>query len=427
MNKEFKTENIEIKIDHLKGSTLKLEVKVSKDLVIDAHKRAIKEINKEIDLPGFRRGKAPEDLIIKQHPHEIDNRWRKLIADLAFIEAQKLINIPPLNQYTNIHFDLKELSYEKGADLFFVYEIEPLVPSVDPKKFIAKDYPTPVISEEKLNETIRQAQFFSANWKSVDRPIKEGDYVLLDLDSLEQEAPTRVFSGVRFEMRPNTIAKWMLDLIIGAKKNDIIEGVSKPDDNLPEEEKKQFPSKKVRIKILEIEEAELPELNDDFAKKLGTNNLAEMKKNIQQMLLNEAIEEQNKQKREEVNNFLLDNYPLDLPVSLISTEIKYRKDKLFQDPRFKKEWDKMTEKDKEELQKHLEKEAKASIALYYISKKIIQDANIEITDKEIKDEINHFLIDKGEPLKKVSEETYAICFSRLLVKKATEYIFASSK
>ena len=54
-------------------------------------------VGKEVTLPGFRKGKAPEALVEKNYPKQIDSEWQKCIADLAFRDSVKLTKIPLLN------------------------------------------------------------------------------------------------------------------------------------------------------------------------------------------------------------------------------------------------------------------------------------------------------------------------------------------
>ena len=429
---EFKTDDLKVKVTHKEGCIIQLEVEASLEIAKKAQKKAIKNVNKEIDLPGFRKGKAPEELILKQYSSNVDQKFQKSIADICFVEAQKLVKIYPLNVNTTINFNVKKYSLEEGAEVSFSYETEPTPPAIDPKSFKLKETKEPTVSEEKLSEAIRQAQFFYAKWTEVDRPIKEGDYVILDLDSLETDPPQTVFSHTRFEVKNKMIANWMKDLLLGTKKDEVLEGISKPDDDLPEEEKKKFEPKKVRIKIIKIEEAVLPELNDDFAKKIGSKNMEEMRKNIKEMLLKQEKELIDQQQRDEVNQFLLSTYKFDLPSSMLKSETKFRKDQALNDPRFKRSWDKMAEKEKQDFEGNVEKQAKEALCLFYLSRKIVDDAKTPITHKELHEEAINTIRMSTPPgmepnLKNISRETTALALSKMFMKKAQEYILENSK
>jgi trigger factor len=432
VSEEFKSDNVSVKVERQKGCILKLEVKASPSLVKEAEKKALKEIGKEITLPGFRKGKAPVEMVRKNYLPAIEQKWQKKIADLSFVEAEKLIKIYPLNSSTTINFDLKSHSLEEGALLTFSFETEPEVPAVDPASFVLKEIPEPTLEENKIDEAIHQAQFFYASWKEVERPVKEGDFVIIDLEAIDSDPPIKVFSNTRFEIKDRSIAHWMKNLLIGAKKNEILEGVSSPDEELASEEKKKFEPKKVRIKILKIEEALLPEINNDFAKKMGASSVEEMHQNISKMLLTQLQNNVDREKKEEVNKFLIEKYTFDLPTSLIKSETKYRKDQMLADPRFKKSWDNMSAEEKATAEEHTEKQAKDALSLFYLSRKIVNDAKITITQKEIHEEVMKNVqestpIGKTPNFKHISQELYALSLSRLIMAKAQDYILSQTK
>ena len=432
MDKEFKSDNIDVKVERQPKCIIKLTVKATPTLVKQAHKNAIKEVNKDITMPGFRKGKAPTEMILKQYGPNVEQKWQKIIADLSFVESQKLTSIYPLNNSTKINFDLKSHCLEDGATLTFSFETEPEFPPIDTKKFKLKEIKKARVDDKKINETIRQAQFFYATWSEADRAIQKDDYVILDLESLDTTTPTKVFSNTRFEVKDKSIANWMQELLIGAKKGDIIEGISKPDDDLPEKEKKKFEEKKVRITVIKIEEANLPELNDEFAQKMGTKDIGEMTKNITNMLVKQEEAQIDREKKEEVNNFLLENYDFDLPPSLLSSETKYRKDQMLVDPKYKKKWDEMKPEEKKQIEERIQKQAKDAVSLFYISRKIVNDSKIDISQKEIHEEIIRTVQEATPPgqepnLKNISQELYALCLSKMIMAKAQDYILSESK
>ncbi len=430
MTKEenFKNEEIEATIERRAACEILLKVKGSPNLAKKAQKEAIKTVAKEVSLPGFRKGKAPQDIILKKFPKAVDEQSHKALANVLFQETQKLVKIPLLGHHSSISYDVKYYSVDDGCEVNFSFETEPSVPSVDPTKFHIKNVKRQHVGDKEINEAIRQARFFYAQWKEIiDRPVQEGDYVIIDLESIEKDPPLKVFSDTRFEVLDKSIAQWMKKLLIGAKKGDEIEGVSFPDDDLPEEEKKKFEPKKVLVKVKKIEEAILPEENDDFAKKLGANNVEEMKKSVAEMLNRQADEKFEKDKRDQVNHFLIESTSFDLPSSLVRTEKEHRLNHLKNDPHFKVRWEKMDQKEKDNFIKEIEKQARNSIALFYLSRKIVDDAKIPISNEEIQNEAQAIFLSqhKGQKptdSKKISQEIYALALSKIMLAKAQDYI-----
>ena len=306
----------QVNIQKRPNCLIEVDIKVSKDLIHEAEIAAIKEVKKEISISGFRKGKAPDELIKKNYSDRIKHCSEKKLADLSFIEAHKEHKLPSISAGSKIVFKLKSLN-ENEAELFYTYETEPEVPKVDPAQFQLKKLKKHPVTEKEVDEAIKQARFFFAKYESVERPILENDYIIIDLDSIKDGKDTRVFSDTRFEVSKTGVSKWMLNLVLGAKHGDVLEGISQPDEDASEEDKKNFEKREVKVTIKTVEEVTLPEPDDEFAKKLGSQTVEEMKKSIKSLLEKQAEDAFEKDKRTLVDEFLLKEYDFDIPPTLL--------------------------------------------------------------------------------------------------------------
>ncbi len=274
-------------------------------------------------------------------------------------------------------------------------------------------------------------KFFYAKFESVERPIKENDYIILDLESIDTDPPQKVFTDTRFEVSKKGMANWMKELVIGAKVSDVLEGISKPDDDAKEDEKKKFEPKKVRVTIKTIEEATLPKLDDEFAKKLGSPSVEEMEKSIKKMLEKQAEDNYEKEKRAVIDNFLLKTYSFDLPKTLLQTEVQSRKHAYLSNPQYKDGFEKMSDVEKKKFDLELEEHASNAIKMFYLSKKIVDDNKIKISNEDIQKEALDILFQRsgGTKLpdpKNIPKDTYALALSKLVLSKAQDYILEHS-
>ncbi|NGX56160.1 MAG: Trigger factor [Candidatus Anoxychlamydiales bacterium] len=423
-------DTIEIKIEKKPNCKTDLFIKASASLIKKAKNEAIKDLKKEVSIPGFRKGKAPNEMIEKKHPQILKEKWEKKIADLAFVEAHKKEKLPILGNSSRIVFNIKEYSIKDGAELSYSYETEPEIPKIDPTKFKEPKIKEKKVTKKEVDEALRQASFFFAKFEDKNEPVEEGDYLILDLESLDIDPPVKVFNDTRFEVTDKSMAQWMKKLVIGKKAGDDIEGYSEPDASATEKEKKEFQKKKVKIAIKKVEKALLPELNDEFAIKMGSKNVEDLKKNIEEMLVKQNIDRANKEKREAVNKFLL-SYDFELPENLLKTEVESRKQSLLKDPSFKVKYDKMNDKDKKQVEKDLLKHSVEAIKIFYISKQIIKDQEINISDDEIKKEALDMIFRASNNTqipdpKNIPKDTYALALSRLVLKKSQDYVLDNS-
>ncbi len=407
--------NDQVRVSVIRKEACKVEflVTVGKDFIEKARLDAAKLVNKEVVLPGFRKGKAPESLIVKKFPQEVERRFQKSLADLSFVEAQKLAQVPLLNKNSTITFDLKKIDGE-GATLAFQFETEPTPPSVDPKLFVAKPVARKEVGEKEVNEAIRQMAFFYAKWETVDRPIQEGDFILIDLDSDGK----RVFDHIRFEVKPTIMAEWMRKLVLNAKVGDVLEGDSVPDENATEEEKLEFQPKKVQVTIRKVEQAVLPEIDDEFAKKVGAQDVASMHQMVETILKKQVEDKALQEMREQVNHFLVTNYLFDLPESLVQAEFQHRMAAANRNPEFQK----LNQEERKRAEARIRNETEQSLRLFYLSKQIVHDAKIPISHQEVNARAIEHHRTQGAGNENLSKEEYALAVSMVFLSKAQDYI-----
>jgi trigger factor len=422
----WKNDQVQVTVHRDPACKIRMEVVASAELVKQARKEAIKRAGKDKTLPGFRKGKAPEELIVKNFPHSVEMEWHKTIADAAFAAAQKSARVPVLNNHSPISFDLKKHSLEQGAELLFTFETEPAVPSIDPGRFTLRPVPKGEVDEKQIEEAIRQMRFFYAEWKPVtERGVQEGDYILIDLDTIDGEKEEQVFRHIRFEVSKERMAEWMQKLVIGAKAGSVLEGVSEPDATASPAEKEEFRPKKVRLTLIKVEEASLPPFDDEFAKKVGAQDAAAARASVTQILQSRLDEKALSEEREQVNDFLVETYPFDLPVSLIETEKKHRLDQMLTDASFKKQWDQKSGAEKEEVEKKLFEESEQAVRLFYLSRQVVHDAKLPVTHKEVQDEavstLRAFGSQSLDPTQ-IPKEVYALSLSKVILAKAQDHI-----
>jgi trigger factor len=411
---------------------VELQVEASSSLVKSAQVQAVKVVGKEVVLPGFRKGKAPEEFVLKKYSKEVDEESRKALADLAFKESLKLTQIPVLQPEPKISFDVKKYSLE-GAELILSFETEPTVPAINPHDVVLKEVERPAVNADKVNETIRQVQLFFAEWKKLEEdPIQEGNFVILDVDVIETEPPVGLFSGVRFEVKDRSMAKWMKDLIIGHKAGEVLEGISIPDEDASPREKEELTEKKVRITIREVQEAKIPELTDAFAQSLGSFSVEEMYKSVEKLLTKKADDHVREKMREQVSEVLMTKYPFEIPFSLIDRETRFRINQLLQDVEFQKYWTSMTPEFQKRTVQSIAEQSTKAVRMFYLCRKIIADAKISMSPNDVQPSQDTFLDllvgkSRNEHPQEMNEMHQAEAFSRLLLDKAEDFIISHAK
>lgn len=420
MNKPFENDNINVILERKPGSKVTLDIKISPKAADAAYHKAVKTINKQVSLPGFRKGKAPEAMIIKQYGSYVDREWKDLITHTAFHEAIQLVNVYPYSDRVSARPNLKKLSLDEGGELTVEYEATPEIPSVNPKDLKLKPVEKKEVSEEQIENAFEDIRFQHAEWQDItDRPVQEGDYVELTIENIETETPALLFQHTRFKVDNDNMGKWMRKLVIGKQAGDQVEGMSEK-----ETDAKDFKPTKLRLTIHKIQTADLPEVNEEFAKKLGLDSVEAMRKKVAEELDRFAEEERQERMREQLAELLTEKYQVDLPSSMIQPEIEYRT-KLVQ----KKIADKA---DAERAIKAAAQSVIDAYTIHFLLQKVASDQKLKADPQEIMHELmrqmfavppQERIIDpKGDP-----KESRARVHTYLVEQKAKDWLIEQAE
>lgn len=432
--KEYKSDTVTFTIERKPECMVEYKVKTSADVVKKARREAVKSVSKEVSLPGFRKGRAPDHLIVKKFEEPVNERWQKAIADEAFRECQKLAHTPLLSNDAKINFNIDKHSVEEGAEMTYTFETEPVVPDIDLSKVEVEEVKRDKIDEKQLEKTLNDIQSYFVEWEKIsDREAKEGDYVVIDVDIIDEDPPQKALTNARFEVKKEKMAQWMYKMVTGMKIGDSKEGLSKPDEDAPKSDKENMPPKNVRLILRSIESAKYPPIDDALAQKMGAKDVKEMKENLEKLLNKQADEAVQKEYREQMSTYLLENYKFELPKTLLQKETQFRIKQLVQDPEFQKKLMGMKEGERKAAIQDIEIQGEKAVRLFYISRKIIQDNNISITPSEVHQEVKTPLeamfSDQSDlySAQEQSQEQKAIATSRLILSKAEDFLISKAK
>lgn len=233
------------------------------------------ELKKEVSIPGFRKGRVPINMIKERFGPQLKAEGlQKLIQDKMFDiinEYEPFIYGPPVIK--KLDEDNKEVRLEISLDI---------PPRID-LDFSAMKIKETNDEEVDISPELEKLREINSELKSVDRKVKKGDVVFLDIKS-EGE----VISNYSWEIRDDEFSKKLIGLTIekGYIKIDLPENVSLKGFS--------YNSKSLNVRIVEVKEKKKPSLDDEFAKDLGFGSLKELKENLKK-----NIEEERKKSEED--------------------------------------------------------------------------------------------------------------------------------
>ncbi|WP_044881350.1 trigger factor [Neochlamydia sp. EPS4] len=391
---EYKNDNLHVIFSRAPGCKIKLEITVSPLATQAAYKKAIKNVNKEVTLPGFRKGKAPENFVVQNYKAPVHQEWNDLLVNTAFQEALELTQAYPFSRDTIQRPQIKEISLEKGAHLVIEYEAEPRVPKVKPDELTVKKAQKKPISPAQIEEILQQIQLSHATWEDrADHPIIEGDYVNLTIENMDEGF--EICKDSRFQVEKGKLGAWLYNLLIGKNVNDVVEGMSEQDSTHAEtcedpthdhSEHANFKPTRCKITITAHQQALLPEVNDELAAKAGAPTVEELKARIEKNLEKRADEYAQMEQRRQIEKQLAEKYPFDIPYSLTKEDKELQIMQALKELRAANLSPEEFEKKSEEAKQKITQNIENAYRLFYLLREIADDHQIEVSQEEIMQE-----------------------------------------
>jgi len=417
------------------GCLAKLNVAVSPLISKSSHHEALKRVRKEVSLPGFRKGKAPDAVLLKHYAAAIQKEWQTCLLQEAFEECIQLTNCYPVKSAArSIKSNVVEMSTpDAPAKVYFQYEFEPQVPQINAEEIELVQQNTPQVTEEELAEFIEQAQLMFATWEEIaDRSAEEEDYVRLDIEKIHGDHTHPEFTDKRFKLTTKKMSRWLRQLVVGLSVGQSAEGISAPDEaletDLDEDIKASFKPTPYRVTLKAIEKPTLPELNDDFAKKLGGSTFEEVREKLKKQLQHNAEAKEKDKLGEQLEKLIFEKYPLDLPKSLLEKEVKSMQDiKTRQMREAGHLSDQELAREMPQIRQRAQEDAQLSLALFYLLRDYNHKNDIKVTQEDMNRELTHLLqnVPKEhvqEILKSIDEEVYRTILSTIITRKGLEHL-----
>jgi len=284
--------------------------------------QAYKRNRGKINIPGFRKGRAPRKIIELNFGKDIFFEDAINIVLPEIYEAT--ISELNLEVVSRPEIDIAEISDEEGvtitAEVYTKPEIE--IPADIYKN---AEY-TPVeaeVSEEEINAELDKVKEQNSRMVSVERPVEDGDIVTIDFEGFIDGV---AFPGGKGEDHNLTIGSGSFidtfeQQLIGTKLADDLEvNVTFPAEYHAEELAGKPAMFKVEIK--DIRKKELPELDDDFAQDVSEfDTLEEYKNNIKEKLSEGKQEEAKRKMEDDLVAFIIDKVEMDIPEIMFENQV----------------------------------------------------------------------------------------------------------
>lgn len=308
-------------LEKLDNNKVKLTIHVGQDSFEEGMQKSYLKNRKSISIPGFRKGKVPRKVMEQYFGESI--LYEDAINEVfppAYDQAVKETGIEPVDRP-----ELDIVQIGSGQDFIFTAEVT-VKPEVELGQYkgFEVDRVEYIVTDEEVEERIKQTLEQNARWVSVeDRPVKTGDRVILDYSgSIDGE----LFEGGTAEKQNLEIGsghfipgfeEQMVGMELGEEK-DL--KVTFPEEYHAEELKGKEAT--FHVKLHEIKEKELPDLDDEFAKDVSEfDTLDEYRADIKQKLEKNAEERSNTELKNNLIDLAVNNAKVDIPDVMVDFEL----------------------------------------------------------------------------------------------------------
>ena len=397
-----------VKVENTENKNeVKLTFNIEAEKFEEAMKKVYAKTAKYFNIPGFRKGKAPMQLVERQYGSAIfyEDAFNELVPEI-YDNAIKENNVEAVSK-PNI--DIVQM--EKGKELIFTAVVE-TKPEVELGKYkgieIKKiEYTT---SDKDIEHELGHMAERNARLVTVeDRAVENGDITTIDFEgSIDGVA----FEGGKaenheLEIGSHTFINGFENHIIGMKleeEKDI--KVKFPDDYFS----KDLAGKDAvfKVKLHEIKKKELPKMDDEFAKDVSEfDTLDELKNSIKEKLDTQNVEKAKYETESEAIKAVCENAKLDIPNGMVEVEI----DNMMKDMETRLSYQglnmhqylQMMNKTENDIRDNFKEQAKESIKTRLVLEAIVKAEKIEATPEEITEKIKEMASQYGRKEEELQE------------------------
>jgi trigger factor len=379
---------VNVTVENLGPCKKLVRIEVEAEKVNETFESVTGDFRKAANLPGFRPGKAPKEMVVRKYEKDIeDEARRKLISDAyrKAVEEQKLdvLGKP----------DIEEIQFSRGQPLQFAATVETA------PEFQLPDYKglmvtreAKVVTDADVEKALTVLREQRTEFKDVDRPLASGDIAVVNYKGtcegkpITDIAPTAKGltdkSNFWVEATPNSFIPGFADQLIGAKAGEKrTVNVDFPADFVTP----QLAGKKgvYEVEVTQVKEKALPALDEALAKAYSAESLEKLREGVRRDLENELNHNQNKAVRNQIIRTLLDRVNFDLPASAVAQETRNVVYNIVQDNAKRGISRDVIEQQKEQIYTAATHGAKERVKVAFLMQKIAEKEDIKVSQEEI--------------------------------------------
>ena len=378
------------KVENVEKNVVKLTIEEDAERFNESLKKAYLKTRGRFSIPGFRKGKAPMDLIEKYYGENVFyEEALNIIFPEAYEAAVREHGIVPVD---SPELDIEQIGRDKNLIFTAKVTVKPEVKLGQYKEFNLEKEQVNITDEDVQKELERIRERNARLVSAEDRPVQDKDIVNIDFEGFIDGKPFEGGSakGYTLTVGSNTFIPGFEEQLIGAALNQEVEvNVTFPDDYHNEELKGKPAVFKVRVN--EIKYRELPNLDDEFAQDVSEfDTLEEYKADIREKLEERASQEAERKYENEIIRKAVENAEVDIPEVMVERQINNILKRLEMALAYQginmKSYMEIMGLDEKKMREDYRERALEEVKTDLVLEKIAQTEKIEASDEEVEKE-----------------------------------------
>lgn len=306
-------------VEDLSPTKKRLKIEIPSDIIEKKIEDSLEKVRQTTNLPGFRLGKAPMNLIEKRFGKRVEAEVLENVIPEFYGKALKEADLKPIampvleEQFT--------FQRNNPLNLSFTIEVLPKIENLDYAAIKAKDVHV-VVDEAELENALKDLQKQKALYQVAEKEIEKDDLVTFDYVDckLVEGGMTSSLRKEVLKLGNALLPKDIEEKLIGKKKGDTVEFTTSFEGDF---RVKELIGKKLQVKIVinEVKHKVLPAIDDEFAKDVGYGSISELKEKIKENLCHFKRDQATKTQKAEIVRQLTESHDFEIPETLLNNEL----------------------------------------------------------------------------------------------------------
>jgi len=374
----------------------KVTVTVPPEMIAAKREEMFGELSTSAQVPGFRVGRAPRRLLEKRFGKEIQSDVRNAILGDSLGKAMEKSELKVLGEPD---LKLDDIELPEAGELVYSFEVE-IAPEFDlPElKGIAVNKPALEVTDDRVDEAIERIRLSHARYEDTDAPAEDHD-VVVAAAKITGEGIEETTTTATLPVAPGQVEGLpMLDLgekLTGKKADDTVELTVKVPDVHPNESW-QGKEATVELTINQVRKRVLPDIDDEYAKAMGYESLAELREGMKARMGIQVQAEIHRAMRQQVDEYLVTNTDFELPEGVAKRHAARLLQRRYVELLQRGMPQEQVEEQMTQMQASVAEESQRDLKLSFILGKIADDREIEVSEEQVNAQVAYMAQQYGQ-------------------------------